>query len=71
MIRLRGKHRNSARYYFDGHVYYNDGRGTSTIFRCASKNTTSCRAKIYVEDFHNLDEPNVVGQHNHDGDHLL
>ncbi|XP_031776775.1 uncharacterized protein LOC116415759 isoform X1 [Nasonia vitripennis] len=68
MIRLRGKQSNTAKYYFDGHIYYHDGRGSSTIFRCKEKNCSGCVARVYVEHFNNLDHPEVVYEHNHDRD---
>lgn len=71
MIRLRGKQKRTARYYFDGYTYYHDDRGSSTIFRCSDRNSIGCRARIYVEHFNNLDNPEVIDVHNHDGDDLV
>ena len=72
MQRLRGKHQYSARYFFDGFCYYVDNR-SRTIFRCCLRNETGCRAKIYIQDFDNLENEmiEVVGAHNHEGDRLL
>ena len=73
MLRIHGKHLNSAKYFHEGHLYYLDSRGSGTIFRCCAKNSLACPAKIYADNVNNLlhlddRDIQVVGIHNHEGD---
>lgn len=72
MIRLPGKHENSARYYYDGHVYYNDPRGAGTTFRCSKRNQLGCPAIICVDNFNDWinEEHRVINDHFDPGDPL-
>ena len=72
MHRLQGKQNNTAKYYYDGYIYYIDKRGDGTILRCARRNAAGCKATIYLEHVNRLmnDQHTVVNGHNHEADHL-
>ena len=74
MQRLAGRHANSVRYYYGGHVYHLDSRGGGAIFRCASRNSLSCSTRIYAENHEEIENALLeVAEdlHNHPGDELF
>ena len=73
MQRLYGKQENTARFFYDGFVYYIDGRTDLGVFRCCKRNDLKCRAIIYTESIYNLEAENLqfVNYHNHEGDPYL
>ena len=74
MQRLAGKHVNTVRYFYGGHVYHLDLREGGAIFRCALRNSLNCRARIYAENCDEVENALLeVAEdiHNHPGDELF
>lgn len=71
MIRLPGKQQDTVKFYHDGNIYYQDKRGSGTIFRCSAKNK-NCQATIYVETLSDLENQEIIvnGPHTDAADHF-
>ena len=71
MIRLPGRQTDTARYFYQGHVYYWDGRNDGRILRCKKRNALGCSAVAVVNSIDDLGTVHTEGNHLEDADMLI